>query len=313
MESEKRGFFANIGGMFAGIVKPEEYIKNGMYGSSGSAIVVALIFAFLTPFLTVFLPYNNMFGNGKIARELEKRIADFRIDANGFYCEDQYEWIDDAGSSYICIDTNRKVVDKDELNELIDEKHYSTIVIAVNQEVLLYSDNDYETIQWSDMFSYLQAVDKQTTFSKQFVIDLIDKYDTLVIVGIYLFCAVASFIGFFICCAIWGGIGALIANVFSVKISYGVLFKASIYIRAIWYMLKKLANAYLVYGLGRVMWTTGFIIIFIYLMLAIRKFGKNHPTNNSNGSFAPVGNIPNAMYYNQTNSLPQNNQNNMTE
>lgn len=313
MESEKRGFFSNIGGMFAGLAKPEEYIKNGVYGSGGSAIIVALIFAFLTPFLTVFLPYNNMFGNGKIARELEKRIADFRIDADGFYCEDKYEWVDDVGSSYICIDTNKKIVDEDELNELIDEKHYSTIVIAANQEVVLYSDDDFQTIQWSDMFSYLQAVDKQTTFSKQFVIDLIDKYDTPVIVGIYLFCAVASFIGFLICCAIWGAIGALIANVFGVQVSYGALLKASIYIRAIWYMLKKLVNAYIVYGMGAVMWTTGFVIIFVYLMLAIRKFGKNNPTNNSNGGFAPAGNIPNAMYYNQTNSLPQNNQNNMTE
>lgn len=29
MEYKKRGFFANIGGMFTGLVKPEEYIKTG--------------------------------------------------------------------------------------------------------------------------------------------------------------------------------------------------------------------------------------------------------------------------------------------
>lgn len=339
MEYKKRGFFANIGGMFTGLVKPEEYIKNGVYGSGGSAVIIALIFAFLTPFLTVFLPYNHLFGNGKLARELESRIADFRIDADGFYCEEKYEWVDDTGRSYICVNTNKKVVDEDELDELIDEKHYNTIVIAVSQEVVLYSDDDFQKIQWSDMFNYLQSVDKKTIFSKQSVIDLIDKFDTPVIVIIYLFCAVASFVGFLICCAIWGAIGALLASAFGVKISYGDLFKASVYIRAIWYMLKKLVNAYLVYGMGTVMWTTGFVIILVYLMLAIRQFGKNHPANHSNGGFSPAGNIPNAMYDNninryngnmytennvnyggqqsemnhQANSLPQNNQNNMTE
>lgn len=313
MENKKRGFFANIGGMFIGLVKPEEYIKNGVYGSGGSAVMIALIFALLTPFLTVFLPCNQLFGNGRLARELDSRIADFRIDADGFYCEEKYEWADDVERSYICVNTNKKVVDEDELNDLIDSKRYNTIVIAVSQEVVLYSDDDLQRIQWSDMFNYLQSVDKKTLFSKQSVIDLIDKLDTPVVVIIYLFCAVGSFIGFMICCAIWGAIGALLSSAFGVKISYGDLFKASIYIRAIWYLIKKLLKAYIIYGMGTVMWTAGFVIILVYLILAILQFGKNHPATPSNGGFSPAGNIPNAMYDNNINNYNGNmyNQNNV--
>ncbi|MGN0395183.1 MAG: DUF1189 family protein [Coprococcus sp.] len=304
MQENKRGFFSNIKGMFVGIIKPEEYIKNGNNGSWGSAIMIALIFAILTPFLTVFLPYNNAFGNGKLAREVGSRIVDFRIDNDGFRCEERYEWIDESELNYICIDTSKNFVDRDEVDEMIDVKRYSNIVIASSREIVMYSRSEgIQTLEWDDVYDYLHAVYNQSYFDKQIIVDIIEKYDTPVIIWIYVFCAVASFIGFLICCAIWGGIGKIFSSAFGAKISYGTIFKAAVYIRAIWYIVKKLLNTYVVSGMGTLMWTIAFVIILLYLAIGIYKFAVNHPADNNTGGgmYAPAGNIPNDMYSNNNN------------
>ncbi len=281
METNKRGFFGDIKGMFVGLVRPVEYMKNGRYGSWGAAIAVAFIFAFLTSFLTVFLPCNKLLGNGKLAREIENKIVNFRIDDDGFYCESRYEWLDENGLGYICIDTDRSTVDHDEIEELIDIKHYRTVVVAASKEAVLYSNGELQTVEWEDIFDYLQAIDKRAHFDKQLIVDIIDRYDTPVVMALFIFCGVISFLGFMICCALWGGIGEICASIFNISLPYESIFKAAVYIRAIWYIIKKLINTHVLFGMGTLMWIVAFVMILVYLILSIYAFSKiGQDTNN---------------------------------
>lgn len=285
MSSTKRGFFADIAGMFKGLVKPSEYIRNGKEGTGGAALLLALIFALLVPFFTMYLPVNSKYGNGKVAKLVDESLVDFELTAEGFSCDEVYIWDDSASRQYICIDTSRAAVDRDEFNDLIYEQNYVSIIYATGTEVAMYSDNSTQFISWKDIYNYCKSVDGKTMFSKDYIIELIEKYDTPVIVITYIFFVVFSFIGFMLCGLIWALIGLIFNAVFGTKISFGSLFNASIYIRAIWYLVKKLLTTFVVSGMGTLMWTIFFVVILVYLGIAVYQYGKNNPVT-------PMQNIP---------------------
>lgn len=290
---EKRSFFGAIKGMFVGIVRPSEYIENGKRSSTCAAIILALLVSLIIPLFTFYLPVNRIVGNGKLANMIENELPDFRIDADGFYCENRYVWTDE-NTTYIQIDTSDRLVDDEEVDALLNSAPYQSIVIVAKEEVFMYSDGTSQTMAWADFYSYLIDTNRngKTTFDKQSIFDLVDKYDTPVIVTIYIVMVIAAFLGFLICCALWALIGLLTASVNHADISYGELLKAAIYIRIIWYIIKKVLKTYVFMGSSTLLWTIVFVVILVYLILAVCQYAKKNSNN-----YPMNSGMSNNMYY----------------
>lgn len=289
--NEKRSILDAIKGMFVGLVHPEEYIENGKKSSWGAALLLAIIFSLLTPLLTFVLPINKVVGNGRLTREIEREIPDFSLSEDGFYCEGRHVWTDHY-SVYVEIDTDNTYVNDDVLEDLLQSTDYQSVMIIYSKEGLLYSDGRTQTIAWSDLFNDLN---NQGVIDKGDVLQFLDSSLKPVLRAIYFFLVVFTFIGFLLCGLLWALIGLIAASSNNTKISFGELVKASIYIRIIWSTVRKLINAYVFSGTSMLMWVVGFVIILVYMFLAINKYAKKQPAPIYGGGAQAIPNTN--MYY----------------
>ncbi len=65
---EKIGFVGSLKNMFVGVVKPEAYMKNGQHGRTWPAVIIVFAMSILLYLFTFWLPYNKLFGGGRLAR-----------------------------------------------------------------------------------------------------------------------------------------------------------------------------------------------------------------------------------------------------
>lgn len=289
---EKRSFLEVIKGMFVGLVHPAEYIENGKKGSWGSALILAVIFSILTPLLTFFLPVNSVVGNGRLARLIDNYFADFSLSKDGFYCDGRHEWTDHK-TVYVEIDTDNTFIDDDVLEDILQATDYDTVMIIYSKEVLLYSEGQTETLKWSDLYEAMNL--NNEVIDKQDVIKSIELSFTPMLRTIYLFLVVFAFIGFLLCGLLWALVGMIAASSAGAKVSFGELVKASIYIRIIWSTVRKLLKVYVFGGTSMLMWVFGFVVILVYMLLAVSKYAKTQPNNIYGGGAQTV--LNQNMYY----------------
>ena len=80
MDDKKRvGFLGTLKNMFVGVAKPEAYYRNGRFGRMSSAMLITFIMSTLTYLVIFFIPYNQLFGGGRLADRIDRN---WRI----FYC-----------------------------------------------------------------------------------------------------------------------------------------------------------------------------------------------------------------------------------
>ena len=90
------------------------------------------------------------------------------------------------GGAYIRIDSNNYAVEADEIEELLEEGRYSTMVIVTNQEILLYSDDSPTRFSWESIYDHLQAIEKREVYDKDTLLALTRKYDTPLLIAVSL-------------------------------------------------------------------------------------------------------------------------------
>lgn len=274
---EKRSFVSAISGMFRGIVKPIEYVENSRHSSWFSTFLVILIVSIVVPFLTFFLPVNNLYGAGKLADKIDEKLPDFVLTDQGFSCVGQNIWSNDL-DLYFCIDTRVNMVSEDMVQDIISSGAYSTIVVIAHKNIFLYSleYNNGESIykDWSDIYNSLNELSGHDQYSKSEIIRLFRKWDTPVIVSAYIFLAIITFIAYYIAILFWGMLGLIFNGTGRTNLSYGNLCKMAVYIRAPWYIIKKLLINYVYYDGKTVLWILMFVIIAVYLYAAIRAYAN---------------------------------------
>ena len=86
---EKIGFVGSLKNMFVGVVKPEAYMKNGQHGKTWPAVIIVFAMSILLYLFTFWLPYNKLFGGGRLARTVDDAVEDFALTNDGFYYADK--------------------------------------------------------------------------------------------------------------------------------------------------------------------------------------------------------------------------------
>ena len=133
---EKIGFGCSLKNMFVGVVKPEAYMKNGQSGKTWHAVMVVLGMSIILYLFTFWLPYNKLFGNGRLARTVDEAVKDFALSNDGFYYEGRYQWSDDENMTYILVDTSIKDSSAKEIESLRKENVYTTVFVVTGAEIL---------------------------------------------------------------------------------------------------------------------------------------------------------------------------------
>jgi hypothetical protein len=256
--------------MFVGLVHPKAYIENGRRSSWTAAHILIIVVSIILPLCIFFIPVNKKLGHDIIADKIDEKISDFSITDNGFYCEKKYEWASDG--SYILINTSRESASQDEIDELLEIGGYRTMIIANSKEIYMYSDNSANVFKWDSIYKYLQSIDNRQNYNKTLALSILRKYDTPVIAGATVAMFLAMVLGYYICSLLWGILGSVMASFMNKKLHVSEMMKAAIYIRTPWYIIRKVAGVFLVTALSRLLWTGAFIIIFIYIFIAISKF-----------------------------------------
>ena len=273
---DKVGFGTALKNMFVGIAKPEAYIRNGEKGKAGPAVFAAFIMSILLYLVTSFIPYNNLFGGGRLADDVDNAIGDFELTDKGLSYDDVFEWADDEGLSYIGIDTSLGEIGSDEVREFAQEKGYTTVFIITSQDIVSYNSGQTQVIKCSDLYGALGYAGSGDSFGKQDVLDIIRKYDTPVLVTVYVIRTIIGFLGDLIMALLIGVVGLLIASMKNYKVSFGTTYKAALYIRVIWHPIVMVIATY-VWPATTTLRMIGILIAIIYMFMAISRYSKENP------------------------------------
>jgi hypothetical protein len=280
--------------MFSGLINPKKYIENGKKSSWAAAHIIVIIVSLVLPLFTFFIPVNKRLGHDTIADKIDEKISDFSITSTGFYCGDKYEWTGDG--SYIGINTSKANTSQDEIDELLENGSYRTMIIVNSQEIVMYSDNSTNTFKWDSVYKYLNSIESRDTYDKNLALEILRRYDGPVIASVTIAMAVAMIVGYYICSLLWGILGSVMAGFMKKKLSVSEMMKAAIYMRTPWYVIRKILGTFLVAGLSHLLWTGAYIIIFIYMFIAISKCHEDRPGgrfhDNLNNSLNNNSNIP---------------------
>ena len=183
---EKIGFGCSLKNMFVGVVKPEAYMKNGQSGKTWHAVMVVLGMSIILYLFTFWLPYNKLFGNGRLARTVDEAVKDFALSNDGFYYEGRYQWSDDENMTYILVDTSIKDSSAKEIESLRKENVYTTVFVVTGAEILSMENGRMSTIKAKDLYEALNEVYHASSFGKQDILDIINKWDTPVLTALYI-------------------------------------------------------------------------------------------------------------------------------
>lgn len=282
MEDRVR-FWESLKNMFLGVAHPELYMKNGKKGSMGPAVFALFVMCVVLYFLICFLPYNKLYGNGRLADNVESVADNFELFKTGFVSDKLYEWSDKQNLQYICIDTSVSEVGQDEAQALVDENGYLSVLIISRKEILSYSDGAYQILLWSDIYGALSSATEIGAISKQNVVDFIRQIDTPVLVSLYVICAVARFVWTFLVLCVIGLVGLIVSSVLHVKNSFGELYKAAAYIYIPWFFVLKLLATYVISS-RQMMNMLIFVTVSIYMLLAVVRYSKLPEEKNENQS-----------------------------
>lgn len=268
---EKIGFGKTALGMLKGLIKPQAYADTAKKTSWFNVNLLIIIVSLVLPFAVFFIPAMITVGNGKLADKVDEEIAYFSIDEDGFYCEKEYEWKSDS-DYYICVNTSDNYVEDDEMEELLAEGNYNTVVIATAKEVLFYSDEDTTSIyKWSTVYDDLRNIEERNVYDKTYLVSFIRKYDTPVLIVAYIILATACLLVYYIADILWGLVGMLIRHMMKSEkeISNSDLMKMAMLIRTPWFIIVVLAICLIFKNSIFITFLIGVLIEFNYLMLAI--------------------------------------------
>ena len=94
------------------------------------------------------------------------------------------------------------------------------------------------------------------------------------IVIIYAIVALITFVIYYVVVLCWGMLGLAFNNKKTAGLTFGELCKMAVYIRAPWYIIRKLLGYFVFYNAGTMLWILAFIIIAIYMYAAISSYTK---------------------------------------
>ncbi len=277
---EKFGFGKTVVGMFKGIVKPGEYVNTAKKTAWKYVHLLIIIVSIVLPAAVFFIPACITVGNDRLAEEIDDRLAYFSISEDGFYCEKEYEWISEE-ASYIRIDSSEESMEDDEIEELLEEGHYSTMVIANSQEILMYSDDETSIITWESVYNNLKEVEERDVYDKASIVNTIKEYDTPVLIIVYIVLVLICILFYYIAGIIWGLIGAVIKKAVKAEneIEMSDLLKTVMLIRTPWFVLVTVLVTAVFKGLFLSSFLLGILIELNYLLLALNSL-KNETNIN---------------------------------
>ena len=258
---EKIGFGCSLKNMFVGVVKPETYMKNGQSGKTWHAVMVVLGMSIILYLFTFWLPYNKLFGNGRLARTVDEAVKDFALSNDGFYYEGRYQWSDDENMTYILVDTSIKDSSAKEIESLRKENVYTTVFVVTGAK---------------DLYEALNEVYHASSFGKQDILDIINKWDTPVLTALYIGNVIGGIIKTFWVSFIVAIVGLIVSSALKLKVSLGAVYRAALYIRSLWYPILLLISTY-VWPAKKTLMTLTFMICAAYMFMAIYRYNAQNP------------------------------------
>ena len=273
---DRIGFAGSLKNMFIGVVKPEAYMRSGLRGKVWPAIVVVFCMSILLNLLVCWLPYNRLFGGGRLADRVDEAVGDFSLTDDGFYYDGRYQWGDEENLSYILVDTSIKDSQSGEIEALKKENIYKTIMVVTSKEIVIIGNGRTSRLRASDLYSSLNEVYHRKSFGKQNILDIINKWDTPVLVAYYIGCVIGGVLKTFWISFIIAIVGLIIASALKLKVALGTVYKAALYIRSIWYPAMMLVATY-VWPAKRTLMTLTLVICAAYMFMAIYRYNSEYP------------------------------------
>lgn len=273
---EKIGFVGSLKNMFVGVVKPEAYMKNGQHGKTWPAVIIVFAISILLYLFTFWLPYNKLFGGGRLARMVDDAVEDFTLTNDGFYYADRYQWSDGEDLTYILIDTSLKDSSAEEIESLRKEGVYRSIYVVTSSEIVTIENGRVNSLSTKDMYNYLNDIYHARSFGKQDILNIINKWDTPVLVALYIGNVLAGVIKIFFMSLMLAIVGLIIASALKVKVSLGSVYKMAIYIRTIWYSIMLLIATY-VWPAKRTAMSMALLVCAAYMFMAIYRYKSQYP------------------------------------
>ncbi len=273
---EKIGFGSSLKNMFVGVVKPEAYMKNGQRGKTWHAVMVVLAMSIILYLFTFWLPYNKLFGNGRLARTVDEAVNDFELTNDGFYYDGRYQWADEEDMTYILVDTSIKDASAKEIESLRKENVYTTIFVVTGSEIVSMENGRVSTIKAKNLYEALNEVYHAKSFGKQDILDIINKWDTPVLVALYIGNVIGGMIKTLWVSFIVAIVGLIIASALKLKVSLGAVYRAALYIRSLWYLILLLISTY-VWPAKKTLMALALLICAAYMFMAIYRYNSQYP------------------------------------
>ena len=285
---EKIGFGSSLKNMFVGVVKPEAYMKNGQRGKTWHAVMAVLVMSIILHLFTFWLPYNKLFGNGRLARTVDEAVNDFALTNDGFYYDGRYQWADEEDMTYILVDTSIKDASAKEIESLRKENVYTTIFVVTESEIVSMENGNVSTIKAKNLYEALNEVYHAKSFGKQDILDIINKWDTPVLVALYIGNVTGGMIKTLWVSFIVAIVGLIIASALKLKVSLGAVYRAALYIRSLWYLILLLISTY-VWPAKKTLMALALLICAAYMFMAIYRYNSQYPGELSGQETMPAG------------------------
>ena len=270
---EKTRFFGTVLGMLKGLIHPAEYIETGKKATWFSVHWLIIIVSIVLPVIIFYIPVSRQVGYNRLADAIDDRIAYFSVSEDGFYCKKTYE-MKRQGGAYIRIDSNNYAVEADEIEELLEEGRYSTMVIITNQEILLYSDDSPTRFSWESIYDHLQAIEKRDVYDKEILLTLTRKYDTPLLIAVSLLLSLLLLFSAYIAGMLWAALCSLIKYAFGLsdEVEFSDLMKGAILIRTPWFVLAVLLGGFVLKGHFILLYCIGAFITCFYVIAALKLY-----------------------------------------
>lgn len=205
----------------------KEFLNNKKGKVFGFGLMLMLIYFIVTiaaPFI------GNQIRSGNLAENIQKNVPDFELRDGFLQVDDVIEY--DAGTTYVCIDTDPEYVfyDADEMKDYLYA--YSNAILMDSEKMIVKSNGQVQGVYFSSL---------DFNFSKEMLLGLVPFFYIIVLV-VYVFIYIWMTALFFFGVLFVALIGMVVASCMKYQLTFGQLYLLGIYSRTLPLVIKAVVS-----------------------------------------------------------------------
>lgn len=184
---------------------------------------IALFLAICTIFS--YIVFALTFNQSAEVDKVLDMFPDFYLANGEFFIDEEIKLDDPEEEVYVYLTDEVEEFTLNDAQALYEEGGYESIILVSHSNLVLHSNNEYNTLSFDDI--------SQFEFDKDFIVQkLLPGLFVAISIG-YIFYYIGRVFWYFICAAVYMLIAMICAKIFNKEFTSGVLFKTAVYAKVL--------------------------------------------------------------------------------